>query len=190
MEKLLLHHCCGPCSPKVAEQLSKRFAVESYWFNPNIHPAEELALRKASLESFCRSLDLRLHEGPAFSQEQWLAQAPKEAPDRCRFCYRVRLRQAAAEAQRRGIAFISTTLLSSPYQKHELIREEGLAAAAEKGLTFVAEDFRPWYYEGKNAARLQGLYMQKYCGCLYSREEREREKAAKKAAGRKPTAKD
>ena len=43
---------------------------------------------------------------------------------------------------------------------------------AEKyGLKFSYRDFREGWREGQDAARAAGLYMQKYCGCIYSEEE-------------------
>lgn len=40
------------------------------------------------------------------------------------------------------------------------------------GVEFVPYDFRPRFQEGQEEARTLGLYMQKYCGCVYSEEDR------------------
>jgi predicted adenine nucleotide alpha hydrolase (AANH) superfamily ATPase len=45
-------------------------------------------------------------------------------------------------------------------------------AAAEFGVNFLYRDFRPYFKDGQNFAREQGFYMQKYCGCVFSEEER------------------
>ena len=37
---------------------------------------------------------------------------------------------------------------------------------------FLYRDFRPYFYEGKKMFKETGLYMQKYCGCVFSEEER------------------
>lgn len=41
---------------------------------------------------------------------------------RCIYCYRTRMRYAAKYAKENGYDAFSTTLLVSPYQKHELIK--------------------------------------------------------------------
>ena len=44
--------------------------------------------------------------------------------------------------------------------------------AGRYGVTFLYRDFRPGFREGQAKARELGLYMQKYCGCVFSEEER------------------
>ena len=49
--------------------------------------------------------------------------------------------------------------------------------AAEKyGVEFLYRDFRIYFIEGQEKAREQGLYMQKYCGCVFSEEDRYKKK--------------
>jgi predicted adenine nucleotide alpha hydrolase (AANH) superfamily ATPase len=163
--------------------LAGEFRVESFWYNPNIHPGDEHDRRKDSLVRLVADAGLPFHEGPAESMESWIERWQTSGLDRCRFCYAVRLREAARTARRLAIGSFSTTLLASPYQKHDLIRELGMQAAADEEVAFVYRDFRPVYYEGKNEAWRRGSYMQKYCGCLYSRQERETQRQ-KRAAGR------
>ncbi|MGA2091361.1 MAG: epoxyqueuosine reductase QueH [Endomicrobiales bacterium] len=171
MKQLLLHHCCAPCSPIVVASFMERFSVRSFWFNPNIGPHEEYTSRYESLKNFVRSRGLSLSEGPVYPQNQWMADVGTVA-DRCTYCYRLRLTETAREACKKGIDFYSTTLLVSPYQKHDLIRAIGEDVARQFGVGFVYEDFRKQFYKGKDVARKEGSYIQKYCGCLFSREER------------------
>jgi predicted adenine nucleotide alpha hydrolase (AANH) superfamily ATPase len=84
----------------------------------------------------------------------------------------MRLERTAQKAAETGYDAFSTTLLISPYQAHELIRQYGQEIAAKYSLSFVYRDFRPHFREGQNKARAAGYYMQKYCGCIYSEEER------------------
>jgi len=91
---------------------------------------------------------------------------------RCGFCYRLRLEKAARLAAEKGYDAFSTTLLISPYQNHDLIRETGEDLAARYGILFLYRDFRPRFRQGQGQARQAGYYMQKYCGCIYSEEER------------------
>ncbi|MGE5389561.1 MAG: epoxyqueuosine reductase QueH, partial [Deltaproteobacteria bacterium] len=74
---------------------------------------------------------------------------------------------------RRGkFDFFSTTLLVSPMQKHELIRDLGEAMGEKYGVPFLYQDFRPGFKETVIRSRDIGLYRQQYCGCLYSEYER------------------
>ena len=39
-------------------------------------------------------------------------------------------------------------------------------------MSFLYRDFRPGFRQGQAEARSLGLYLQKYCGCVFSEEER------------------
>jgi len=71
-----------------------------------------------------------------------------------------------------GYDSFSTTLLVSPYQNHELLKEIGEQLGKKYGIEFVYRDFRVGFREGQAKARELGLYMQKYCGCIFSEEDR------------------
>ena len=91
--------------------------------------------------------------------------------NRCvKYCYRVRLEQTAKYAKENGYDTFSTTLLISPYQNHEALKKIGEEMAEKYGLTFLYRDFRSGFKEGQTEARELGLYMQKYCGCVFSEE--------------------
>lgn len=93
--------------------------------------------------------------------------------NRCtNYCYRTRLEKTAQYAKENGYDSFSTTLLVSPYQKHDDIKRIGEELAEKYGLEFHYVDFRAGYREGQAKARELGLYMQKYCGCIFSEEER------------------
>lgn len=172
-DMLLLHHCCGPCSPRIIEALKDGFSLEGFWFNPNIHPAEEHGKRLGSLKKLLAAVGLPLHDGGPFSPELWEEKAGTLSGDaRCAECYRVRMKRAAETAAGLKIKNFSTTLLASPYQKHELVKAAGEEAARAAGVNFVYRDLRPQYYKGKDEARKLGLYFQKYCGCRFSLLER------------------
>ncbi len=89
--------------------------------------------------------------------------------NRCvKYCYRVRLEQTARYAKEHGYDTFSTTLLISPYQNHNALKKIGEEMAEKYGLNFLYRDFRPGFREGQAEARELGLYMQKYCGCVFS----------------------
>ena len=89
--------------------------------------------------------------------------------NRCvKYCYRVRFEQTARYAKEHGYDTFSTTLLISPYQNHNALKKIGEEMAEKYGLNFLYRDFRPGFREGQAEARELGLYMQKYCGCVFS----------------------
>ncbi|MFZ5689415.1 MAG: epoxyqueuosine reductase QueH [Bacillota bacterium] len=82
------------------------------------------------------------------------------------------LKEAARAAKEGDFPAFSTTLLVSPWQKHELIAEIGREMAEKYGVQFLYRDFRPGFRVGRARAREMGLYSQKYCGCIFSEKER------------------
>ena len=67
---------------------------------------------------------------------------------------------------------ITTPLQVSPYQNHEMINKIGKTLEKQYGVKFLYRDFRIGFRQGQQKARELGLYMQKYCGCIFSEEER------------------
>ena len=87
--------------------------------------------------------------------------------------YRDNLQSATLQyAKEHGYDCFSTTLLVSPYQNHEALIEVAESMAEKYGIKFLYRDFRVGFREGQAKARELGLYMQKYCGCVFSEEMR------------------
>ena len=84
----------------------------------------------------------------------------------------MRFRVAAAMAKQLSCDAFTSTLLVSPYQKHDLIREVGERVARETGLPFYYVDFRPGWQQGVQISRERQMYRQPYCGCIFSEKER------------------
>ncbi len=108
---------------------------------------------------------------------------------RCAYCYRVRMEETARYAAEHGYDSFTTSLLISPYQNHEAICAVARAMGGKYGVEFLYRDFRPLFREGQQFARDHGFYMQKYCGCMFSEEDRISGQEAKKrggAPGRRP----
>jgi len=168
--KLLLHVCCAPCSASPVKMLQDEFEISFYWHNPNIYDAEEYDKRKRSAQDYAQRLGIEFLEEKDFSYDYngWLS----ESSEQCASCYKIRLAKTAAFAKNNNFDCFSTSLLSSPYQKHELIKNLAFECAGSVGAEFLYRDFRPGYYEGKNMLRKAGSYMQKYCGCAKSFRER------------------
>jgi len=173
MKKLLLHTCCGPCFITSLLYLKDRYEIVPFWFNPNIHPYQEFekrlsAFKKATI-GFDTIIDDTYNLMEYFTAVEW-------GKRRCYGCYQLRLAKTALVAVEHKIDFFSTTMLISPYQDISIISEIGEGEAKRTNIGFLATDMRDYYREGHNRAREMGLYMQKYCGCIFSEEERFRKK--------------
>ena len=146
-----------------------------FWYNPNIHLFAEYAKRRDAFLKYAGNSDLPLVTVDEYGLRQFitaLQQTNREdgfdVPRRCTLCYRMRMEKAALTAKEKGFDAFSTTLFISPYQNHELLKEEAVAAAEKHGVIFLYRDFRPLFREGRAEAKALGLYMQKYCGCIFS----------------------
>ena len=171
MKKVLFHQCCAPCFSGVLKLVSGQCEFSGYWFNPNIYPSAEYQSRKSALEELSKKQSFSVVYEQEQNYESW-KKFVLSYENRCLGCYKFRLNKTAQNARKLGFDCFSTTLLISPYQKHELIIDAAKCAADENGVEFYYKDFRPAFYEGKNYARSLGLYIQKYCGCEFSYAER------------------
>lgn len=172
--KLLLHTCCAPCSVYCIDSLrEEKIEPTIYWYNPNIHPYMEYKARRDCLKEYCEQIGANVILEEDYGLDEFCRQVINDLNNRCsQYCYKVRLEQTAKYAKENGYDAISTTLLVSPYQKHEVLKQMGEEIAKKYGLTFLYRDFRIGFREGQAKARELGLYMQKYCGCVFSEEER------------------
>ena len=169
--KLLLHSCCAPCSVQCIESLAEEgISPALLWYNPNIHPVTEYSFRRDSLCAFAKEKELPLIIEDEYGLRSFIKYG--EDAGRCAYCYRIRLEKTARLAVEKAYNAFSTTLLISPYQNHDLIRETGERLAAIYNIEFLYRDFRPRFRKGREQAREAGYYMQKYCGCIFSEEER------------------
>ena len=170
--KLLLHTCCAPCSVYCIDELKcEDIEPTIYWYNPNIHPYKEYKARRDCLKEYTKSINVKAIFEEEYGLKEFCKNVVSDLENRCsNYCYRVRLEQTAKYAKENGYDAFSTTLLVSPYQKHEALKEIGEELAKKYGIEFIYRDFRIGFREGQNKAREIGLYMQKYCGCIFSEE--------------------
>jgi predicted adenine nucleotide alpha hydrolase (AANH) superfamily ATPase len=171
--RTLLHICCGPCAIYPVNLLREQgHGLTGYFYNPNIHPYTEWSRRKEALAGYAGIIDLPVIIDESYDLDDFLRSVAHREARRCGFCYALRLRRAAAVAREGKYEFFTTTLLVSPYQKHDLIKETGLAAGEEYGTPFLYHDFRPGFQEATAKSRDLNMYRQKYCGCIYSERDR------------------
>ncbi|MCX6357758.1 MAG: epoxyqueuosine reductase QueH [Candidatus Aureabacteria bacterium] len=172
--RLLLHICCAPCSTHVLNLLLRDFQVTAYFFNPNIHPPREYRRRLLDAERHCGAMDVPVHPA-AYRPHDWfsaaggLAREP-EGGARCARCFLFRLEETTRMAGVMDCGWCATTLSVSPHKDAALINRTGVEAAARHGVRFHEADFKKGggYAESCRISREQGLYRQRYCGCIYS----------------------
>lgn len=184
--RLLLHACCGPCLIAPADVYTAEHEVTVAYANPNIHPRSEYVRRRDTLFTYAASRALPVIE-LAYEPAEWArcaGPAAGERPARCRACYGLRLEAVADHARSAGFDAFATTLTVSPYQDHEALRQVGEATSARCGVAYVHRDLRPAFRDAQRRAQELGMYRQRYCGCLLSAVEADRDRAAAKAARR------
>ena len=180
MEKTLMHTCCAPCSVSCIQQLrSEGIEPVSYWFNPNIHPYMEYKARRDTLMGYAPSIGMELIVQEDYGLRQFCRAVAEDIEHRCVECYTMRMEQTARFAAENGFDSFTTTLLVSPYQQHEAIAGVAGRMGQRYGVRFLYRDFRPGFRDGQAQARELGFYMQKYCGCVFSEEDRYAAKIAK-----------
>ena len=172
--KLLLHTCCAPCligSNPVINNLGN-FEISCFWYNPNIHPFSEYKSRLGSLADYASQNNINLIVRDYYGLVEFVENVIKNLNERCDFCYDTRIKETAKYAKENNFDFFSTTLLVSPYQNHEKIKEICEKYSREFDINFLYGDFRVNFRNGQKSARENNIYMQKYCGCIFSEEER------------------
>ena len=172
--KLLMHTCCAPCSVYCIDTLRKENIEPTlYWYNPNIHPYIEYKTRRDTLIEYSKMMDIKLIINEEYGLNGFCKNVVSDLPNRCtNYCYRVRLEQTVKYAKENGFDSFTTTLFVSPYQKHEEIKKICEELARKYDIEFLYRDFRVGFREGQAKARELGLYIQKYCGCIFSEEDR------------------
>ena len=173
MEKTLMHCCCAPCSVRCIEDLrGEGIEPTAYWYNPTIHPYQEYKARRDTLVSYAPSIGMALIVDESYGLRPFVKAVAADIDHRCCYCYACRLDRTARYAAENGFESFTTTLLISPYQDHDLIRSLGEQMGKKYGVAFLYRDFRPGFRDGQAKARALGFYMQKYCGCIFSEEDR------------------
>lgn len=182
-KRLLLHSCCAPCSSHCLSELSPQIGVTVLYYNPNLDCAEEYEKRKREQLRFLRETGLADFLDCDYAPEEYLAavrglEEEKEGGARCAVCFRLRLERTAREAKARGFDYFATTLTVSPLKNAKLINTIGFAVAEETGVKYLPSDFkkRGGYLHSVRLSEKYGLYRQDYCGCAFSKAERETQK--------------
>ena len=166
--EMLLHACCAPCcSESYLYFSSLGFNPVVFYCNPNIQPQHEYRKRLDNM--------FKLRDNQRFDLlvDDYLPMGHIDAAliardNRCSLCYMIRLKATARRARVEGVNRFSTTLLISPYQKHDEIVKVACRIGEEEGVEFIYEDLRKRYPESVRLSKDYDLYRQKYCGCFFS----------------------
>ena len=173
MNSVLLHCCCAPCSLSCIDPLrAEGIEPVAFWYNPNIHPWKEYEARRDCLLAYAPTIEMQVIVDEDYGLRTFVEHVASDIDHRCTYCYQHRLEETARYAAEHGYESFTSTLLASLYQDHD-----GIKAAAEKyarqyGVEFLYRDFRPNFRAGNQRARELGFYMQKYCGCVFSEQDR------------------
>lgn len=184
--KLLLHSCCAPCSSHVISVLTKLFDITILYYNPNIEPIEEYEKRKEEEIRF-------INEYPNINKLDYIdcdydsdkfkniAKGLEDVPEggaRCFKCYLLRMEYTAKKAKESHYDYFATTLTVSPLKNSQKLNEIGEELAITYNIPYLYSDFKKkeGYKHSIELAKEYNLYRQDYCGCIYSKEHRERQK--------------
>jgi len=172
--KLLLHACCTPCliGTLICLKEIENIELSCFWFNPNIHPYTEYKSRLDALDNFTQTNNIALIIKDYYGLREFVHETASDIENRCEYCYDRRLKECAEFASLNNFGSFTTTLLVSPYQNHEMIKTIGEKLTKVYNIRFFYQDFRNSFRLGQKQARESGIYMQKYCGCIFSEEER------------------
>lgn len=190
-QKLFLHSCCAPCSSYVLEYLSKYYEITVFYYNPNITASAEYFKRveeqKRLIEIFNQQGGRHLIsviEGD-YKPQVFLDMAKgmedcPEGGERCFKCYALRLEETARRAKELKADYFATTLTISPLKNAQKLNELGEMFAAHYQVSWLPSDFkkREGYKRSIELSAEYGLYRQDYCGCAFSKAEREKQKAS------------
>ena len=101
------------------------------------------------LKEYSSMIDLKVIYNDYYGLREFVSNVVDKLDNRCGYCYTSRLETVVKYAKENGYDAFSTTLFISPYQRHDLLKSIC-----------------------KKMFKETGLYMQKYCGCVFSEEER------------------
>ena len=182
---LLLHSCCAPCSSAVLERISKYFSITILFYNPNITDYEEYLKRKEELKRLIKDVNYQIEIMDCdYDKEKFIEMAlgledKKEGDIRCYKCYKLRLEKTAMIAKENNFDYFTTTLSISPYKNSKWLNEIGEELAKKYNINYLYADFKKknGYKRSIELSNIYHLYRQDYCGCIYSKVERDKIKA-------------
>lgn len=179
--RLLLHSCCAPCSTQVIKRLMENFNIEVFFFNPNIYPKDEYMKRLEEQRRLVNEMGLDYRVVDIGFKDELFYESIKglehlgEGSERCNNCFELRLRETAKYARENNFDYFATTLTISPMKNAQVINKIGEKTAEEYGVKFLYSDFKKenGFKKSIEISKDFDLYRQDYCGCVFSKRERD-----------------
>ena len=182
-KSLLLHVCCAPCSSAVLERLGSVFKITIFFYNPNIDTIDEYNKRLLELEKFITSFKTKYpvslisaeYRSEDFKEMAIGLENEPERGIRCYQCYKLRLSETAKVAEKNNFDYFTTSLTLSPYKNSKWLNEIGEELGKNIETNYLYSDFKKknGYKRSIELSHDFNLYRQDYCGCIYSRKQRE-----------------
>lgn len=188
---LLLHSCCAPCGSYVLEYLADHFKITVYYYNPNITFDDEYQKRYVEQQDFIKVINKTAKNkieflGGTYDTKEFYDKIKgledvREGGERCFKCFDLRLTQTAKMAKELNYDYFCTALSISPLKNGQKINEIGIELEERLGVKFLRADFKKknGYKRSIELSREHNLYRQDYCGCVYSKKEREEDEKKK-----------
>lgn len=181
--KLLLHSCCAPCSSYVLEYLMSYFEITVFFYNPNMIDENEFEKRYNEQirinERLSPNGEIKLikvkYDGESFLDRVKGMEDYKEGSIRCKECFEMRLMESAIYAKEHNFDYFTTSLSISPLKNSQLLNDIGIDLEKRLGIKYLQSDFKKknGYKRSVELSKSNELYRQDYCGCVFSKLERE-----------------
>ena len=184
--KILLHSCCAPCSTHCIKTLTPYFDITVLYYNPNIEPYEEYLKRKEEEIRFINEfphtnkidiMDCDYDNDLFLEMSKGLEMEPERGA-RCIKCYYLRMNKTAIEAKNNNYDYFATTLTLSPLKDAKKLNEIGEKLQEKHNVKYLYSDFKKkeGYKDSIELSKQYNLYRQDYCGCKFSKRDRDKEK--------------
>lgn len=185
-KKILLHSCCAPCSSYVITFLSEYFDITILYYNPNIAPMEEYLKRKKEQIRLINTLKTKHkldfldcdYDNSIYNEAVNGYQEAPEGGKRCHICFNLRLEKTAMLAKKYHYDYFCSTLTVSPHKNSKVINEIGATLGEKYNIKWLYSDFKKQegFKKSIELSKKYELYRQDYCGCIYSKRAREKQK--------------
>lgn len=175
--RLLIHACCGPCFTIPFEILKNYFDITIMYNNSNIYPKTEYDRRLAELKQYLSDLGVSLeiiepkYDNETYNLDLEPRKDDKEGHERCRICFRKRLKEGFEYASKHGFDYYGTVMTISRYKNAQDINKIGESLQKEyPTVKWLYADFKKnnGYEKSLLIIREHEMYLQQYCGCVYS----------------------
>ena len=177
--KLLIHACCGPCFTIPYENIKDYFDITIMYNNSNIYPKEEHDRRLNELKKYLSDLGVKIvivetpYDNDLYNQDLEPRKDDKEGHERCRICFRKRLKEGFEYAYKNGFDYFGTVMTISRYKNAQDINKIGENLQKDyPTVKWLYADFKKndGYEKSLIIIKEHEMYFQEYCGCKYSYE--------------------